>query len=176
MSCNSCSRASARSRACGGGQPQRAPADEQIVEDVHARKDARQLEHAHQPAPRQALRLQSGARLAVEPDRALIAREVAGHDVEQRRLARSIRADEADEFARRHIERDVGDGDEAAEAFAHALHGEKRAHATFRRRGASAVVTRPHRPVRKSRAKTMTKAAKMTSCQPPTSRSHSDVT
>src|SRR3954447_25361543 len=100
---------------------------------------------------------------------------MAGHDVQERRLARAVRADKADEFAGRDVECDVRDRNEPSESLRDPFYGEQRAHAGLRR-GVRAIVTRPHNPVRKSRAKMMTRAAKITSCQPPTSRSHSDVT
>src|SRR5262249_32197695 len=54
--------------------------------------------------------------LAAEPDRALRGRQYACDQVEQRRLAGAVRADQADDLAAPDRDRDVAVGDEAAKA------------------------------------------------------------
>src|SRR5438270_13803206 len=116
-------------------QSERASADQQIVEHVHARENARELEHAHEAAARELLRFRPRTWLAIETDRTLISREVTGHDVEERGLAGTVRADKTDKLARCDVETDIGDGNEPAEPLRHAFNGEQGTHAGFLRRG-----------------------------------------
>ena len=54
---------------------------------------------------------------AVEDDAALVGDEEAGDEVEDRRLAGAVRADEAEHFAFAQAQRRVVDGTDTAEAF-----------------------------------------------------------
>ena len=81
-------------------------------------------------------------RLAEGFDRALVGRDEAGDDVEQRRLAAARRPEQADEFARRDVEVDVFQcADGLRELFAHAADMHRRLR-HFRSRGASAAADR----------------------------------
>src|SRR5207247_4264364 len=64
--------------------------------------------------------------LAVEVHVAAGRLELSGEQIEQRRFAGAVRADDADNLARRHVERHVVDGRQTAEALRHAAHAEKR--------------------------------------------------
>src|SRR5439155_22887508 len=66
--------------------------------------------------------------LAVEPDRALRRRQHAGDEIEQRRLAGAVGADQTDDLAAADRDRDVAVGDEAAEPLPDATSFEERGH------------------------------------------------
>ena len=57
-----------------------------------------------------------GSRLALELDVATVRRVEPRDEVEDSRLAGSVRTYQPDDLALRHVERDVVDGDDAAEA------------------------------------------------------------
>src|SRR5580700_9841276 len=59
--------------------------------------------------------------MAVETHRALLVPQRAADAIDQRRLARAVRADEAEALAGRDRKRDVLQRDEAAEAFAEVI-------------------------------------------------------
>src|SRR5690606_12781028 len=59
--------------------------------------------------------------LAVQPDLARIGLVAAGDDVDERRLARAVGADEREDLARAHVERDVAEGGDVTEAARDAL-------------------------------------------------------
>ncbi len=63
-----------------------------------------------------AMRRPSGDVVRTEADAAGIGRQVAREQVDERRLAGAVRADDAMDLARRQLEIDTVDGDEAAEA------------------------------------------------------------
>jgi hypothetical protein len=56
--------------------------------------------------------------VAEDLDRALVGRDERGEDPDRRRLARAVRAEEADDLARRHLQVDAVDGHRVAEALA----------------------------------------------------------
>ena len=97
-----------------GGADQRA--DDDVVDDRHGLEALDDLEGAADAALAALGRRQRGDVLAVEDDRALGRRQHAGDQVEQRRLAGAVRADQADDFAAPDRDRDVAVGDQAAEA------------------------------------------------------------
>ena len=114
----------------------------QIVGDRHAHERARQLEAAREPEPGALVRGQPVELPAVEAHRAGLVGERAAQAVDQRALARSVRPDQADALARRDVEVDAVERDEAAEALAEAFDLEEGAHGTSslssRRSGARA--------------------------------------
>ena len=84
------------------------------------------LEGAHHAGGADAMRRQAGDVLAVEGDAAGIGRVEAGDGREQRRLARAVGPDQADDLALAHVERGLVDGLQAAERLgelAHLKHG-----------------------------------------------------
>jgi hypothetical protein len=101
-------------------------ADEHVLERSHVLKETDVLERAPDAPLRVRMRRLARHVLAVEehaPGRRLVD---AGQHVEERRLARSVRADQADDRAGGHGEVDVGDRDEAAELLAEAFGVEQR--------------------------------------------------
>jgi hypothetical protein len=65
--------------------------DAQVFRDAQARKDVRDLEGARQAAPVDGVRRRSGDRFAIEQDLAGAWQVVAGDEIEERRLAGSVR-------------------------------------------------------------------------------------
>jgi hypothetical protein len=100
--------------------------DQQVLADGHPPEHAGLLEGPHQPPRDVLLETVAGDVRAVEPDPPLGRGLDARDQVEQRRLARAVRADHADELARRHLEGDVVDGDEVAKALGQPLDREDR--------------------------------------------------
>ena len=72
---------------------------------------------------------------STETDRAAVERLVAADEVEDRRLAGTVLPDEPDHLAGRHVERDVVDGDHAAEASGGTLERQDRGGAVDASRG-----------------------------------------
>ena len=97
-----------------GGADQRA--DDDVVDHSHGLKTLHDLEGAADPALAAFGRRQRGDVITVEDDRALRGRQHARDQVEQRRLAGAVRADEADDFATPDRDRDVAVRNQAAEA------------------------------------------------------------
>ena len=97
-----------------GGADQRA--DDDVVDHGHGLKTLHDLEGTADPALAAFGRRQRGDVFAVEDDRALRRRQHARDQVEQRRLAGAVRADQADDFAAPDRDRDVAVGNQAAEA------------------------------------------------------------
>jgi hypothetical protein len=84
-----------------------------VVEEADVLECPRHAERCHlvrrQSADRRAVEDHSAGRRLVDP----------GEDVEERRLARAVRADEADDRAARNDEVDIVDRDQASELLAH---------------------------------------------------------
>ncbi|MHC2257644.1 hypothetical protein ACVILK_007336 [Bradyrhizobium embrapense] len=91
-------------------------ADDDVVDHGHGLEALDHLEGAPDAALAALGRRQLCHVLAVEEDRALGGRQHARDQVEQRRLAGTVRADQADDLAAPDRDRDVAVGDEAAEA------------------------------------------------------------
>ena len=98
----------------------------QVLGDGEARERPRQLEAARQAAAGALVRGEPVDALAVEAHRAGLVGERAADAVDQRRLARAVRADQADALARRDREIDAVERDEAAEALAEPVDVEQR--------------------------------------------------
>jgi hypothetical protein len=93
--------------------------DHHVLGRRHAGEGACHLEGARDADARATLGRQPVHRLVVEPDLARRRRVEAGDAVEQRRLARAVGADQADDLAALHAEGHVVVGHQAAEALGH---------------------------------------------------------
>jgi hypothetical protein len=90
-------------------------ADQNVVQNGHRPEELDVLERARDAAPDHAVRRRSQQALAGERERAGIGLVQARDDVEQRRLAGPVRPDQADDLPLLYVQRDVVDGDDAAE-------------------------------------------------------------
>ena len=105
------------------------PADDreiQVVLDREAGEEAGSLVGAGDPEARPATGGQQRAVDAPDPDRAGGRPDVAGHDVEQRRLAGSVGTEDRQPFALGDIEVDAAQGEEATERDRHRAQPEQR--------------------------------------------------
>ena len=80
-------------------QAARETRSEQVVEGGNAGEDARHLEHAQQPAPRERDRREARHFLVLEPHLARLAHEEAGKHVERGGLPRAVGPDEPQDLA-----------------------------------------------------------------------------
>ncbi|MCY1368043.1 hypothetical protein D9M69_550020 [compost metagenome] len=110
-----------------GAQP-RVCADQHVVEHREVREHAPVLEGTRQAALCELLRGQAGDVVAVEAHLPGIGLVQAGDEVEQRGLARTVRADHAQQFALAHLQVDGVDGREPAEAAHEAADLKQRRH------------------------------------------------
>jgi len=114
----------------GGGEEARArmgPRTEHgVVEHRQRRQQARLLEGAGDAEARAVLHGRGRQVFAVEPDPAAVRLVVAGEEVEQRRLAAAVRADQAVHFAGAQLQRDALERMDAAEVLADVLRLERR--------------------------------------------------
>src|SRR4029077_5783675 len=92
--------------------------DADIVDQVHAGERPRQLEAARQAETGALMRGEAIDGTAVETHGTSFIVQRAADAIDQRALAGAVRADEAEALANRHVERDILQRDEAAEAFA----------------------------------------------------------
>src|SRR6266702_5626739 len=92
-----------------------------VLEDAEAVKRPRDLEGAADTADDDPVRREACDLRAVEPDRAGRWHQRARQHVEDRALARAVRADQAEDLALRDLERHVVDRGEAAKALDQAL-------------------------------------------------------
>ena len=92
-----------------------------VVERGEIEEQRGDLERAREPELAAAVGRQRGDVVAVETDAAGVGRDLAGELADQRGLAGAVRADDGVQLARRHVERDVVGGDDAAEALAQAV-------------------------------------------------------
>src|SRR6185437_5773970 len=88
-----------------------------VAQQRLAREQGDDLISAREAAMRAAAARQAGDVFAEEPDAAAIRPELAGDEVEQRRLARAVGADDQAALARRDIEVHIGGDTQAAEGF-----------------------------------------------------------
>src|SRR6202023_2632140 len=88
-----------------------------------------QLKTAGEPHARALVRGEAVDGAAVETHGTLFVLQRAADAIDQRALARAVRADEAEALAGRHVERDVFQRDEAAETFAEIVDFEQVRHA-----------------------------------------------
>ena len=102
--------------------------DEDVLERGHVLEEPDVLERAAHAALRDRMRRLAGDVLAREDDLPRRGLVDAGEHVEERRLPRAVRADEADDRALGDGEVDVVHGGQAAELLAHALGGQQVGH------------------------------------------------
>ena len=86
-----------------------------VLEDRHPREDVGDLEGAADPFPDDPVRGQLGDRFPLEHDAARVGPDQPRHDVEKRRLARTVRPDDGADLALRHGEGDVLERPKASE-------------------------------------------------------------
>src|SRR6267142_2703595 len=137
---NSLARTSAR-LAHDGGADQRA--DDDVVDDSHGLEALDDLERARDAALATLRRRQRGDVLAVEPDRSLRRRQHARDQIEQRRLAGAIGANQANDLAAPDRYRDVAVGDQPAEALPDAFGFQQERHRAIPLRRRENNPTRP---------------------------------
>jgi hypothetical protein len=87
-----------------------------VLEHGHARERPRDLERPGEPEAADGVGREAHDRAAVEADIAAVRGQEPGEQVEDRRLAGAVGADEAEHLAQRDREVEPGDGSEAAEA------------------------------------------------------------
>src|SRR5439155_14110590 len=87
---------------------------EHVLEDGHRPEELDVLERAGDALAHDPVRRAAQERLAVEGDFAGVRLVEARDDVERRRLARAVRADEPRYLPLLHLERDAVEGDDAA--------------------------------------------------------------
>ena len=112
----------------GAGMPARVGADEDVLEDGHRREELDVLERARDAPAHDLVRRRAEQALAVERDLARLGPVEARDDVEGGRLAGAVGADQAGDLALLHRERDVVEGDDAAEAARDVAELEERRH------------------------------------------------
>ncbi len=96
-------------------------ADRGVFEHGEFGKRAHDLKRAREPKPADMFGRGVLDALAGKGDAARIRRKDAGDQIEQRRLAGAVRADDGEDRARLDIERNIVDRDKTAEALGHAL-------------------------------------------------------
>ena len=119
-----------------------------VVHQRVARKQREDLVGPRQAERHPPRRRQAQQFLAEQPHGAAVRIEIAGHEIEQRRLAGPIRADDEAAFARHHLDRYILGGRQAAEALAQSRHlqggAHERASAASFFSGARAALRRRH--------------------------------
>ncbi len=113
----------------------------EVLDHGQVREHARVLEGADQAAPGEPRRVGPPHDAAVEADLPAVGGQVAGDEVEDRRLARPVRPDQTGDRPRLHGERARVHGDDAPEALARRFDLEQRRHeattSSVRRSGGS---------------------------------------
>ena len=118
--------------------------DQEILEHGELLERLRDLMGAADAGAAASLRRHAGEVAAVEADVARGRRQAACDQVEQRGLARAVRPDDADRFARRDREIEILGDDDRAEAFPEA--GDFQQHGTSTRRAIRQSAPSSHRP------------------------------
>ncbi len=113
--------------------------DEDVLRDRQLRGEGRLLRDRRDALAEGLCRIAEGRLEAVEADRAGVGRTLAGEDLQHRRLAGAVLADQGVNLAGQHLERRSAQGVHAAEAFVDALGledrlGGHRRHGAGRRR------------------------------------------
>src|ERR1035437_9376353 len=99
----------------------------QVVGEVHAVERPRQLEAARQSAMRALMGGQTIDHTAVETDGTGLILQCAADAIDQRALARAVRSDQPEPFARLHFEVDTVERNEPVEALADIFHVQRSA-------------------------------------------------
>ena len=101
-------------------------ATSEVLAHGHAREQLDALEGAPDAEARPPVRRQAADRHAAEPHRARVRPQRPAQAVEQRRLARAVRPDQADELALAHRQAHVGERGDAGELHRDVLGDEER--------------------------------------------------
>ena len=101
-------------------------AEEDVLEHCHRAEQLDVLERARDAAPDDPVGRRSQQAAPLEDDLPAVRPVQTGNQVEQRRLAGAVRADQPDDLTLTDVERDVVDRDDAPEPPRHVLHGEQR--------------------------------------------------
>src|SRR5688572_1022642 len=109
-------------------RPAQQRADDDVLLDGEAHERLHDLEGTADAALADVIGRQAVDALTVKRDRPPVRRELAGDHVEYCGLAGAVRADQREDSALRHVEADIVDGDQSAEALADAVDFEERAH------------------------------------------------
>src|SRR5262249_20819745 len=105
-----------------------------VFEHRHLGKGLHDLERARDAALGRLVRLLAGHVAAAKAHPAGAWAQHAGHEIDERRLAGAVGADQADDLAGRELQRHVVDGADAAEGPRNPFHFEDRRHGTALRR------------------------------------------
>ena len=144
--------------------------DANVVGDRELGKDLGDLERARHAAPHALVGRERGDVASLEPDRARGRREQAADQVEERRLAGAVRADDRAQFAGLDGQRHVVDGDQAAKA----LRCARRPEAGSRLRSACAACRGPRAgrsaPPARTRGRSPTSSSRCGSRRNPAAR------
>ena len=123
-------------------RPERVPAgarkaqqrEHHVVLERVVREERDDLVGAREPAARALVRLHARDLAPEDADRARVAAQVAGDEVEERGLAGAVGPDDEPALARHHLERDVVRRRQPAEGLAQSPHRERRRHGRGRLR------------------------------------------
>src|SRR5438552_1133809 len=96
--------------------------DHQVFEDRHRREDLRHLERAAHTEPGDLARREADELLAAKADRASARVRVTGDEVDERRLARAVGADDGDDLLGRDGDVDVAGGHDLIEQLRESAH------------------------------------------------------
>src|SRR5690349_21818830 len=138
--------------------------EDQVLAHRELGENLQELEGAAHPEPVEVARPHAGDGAAVDVYVAGSRRELAENAVEQGRLAAAVRADDAEDLAGAHLERDARHRGDAAEMLLQAAHVEDAAHrslATALDRGLNRRSARPSRPAGQMTISTTTSTATM---------------
>ena len=102
------------------------PCGHDVLAHGHAAQDLGALERAHEAARVDPVGGEAVDPVASQSDLASVGAKRAGHDVEERRLARAVRADQREHLAGANVERHVVERLQPAEAHADAAYVEER--------------------------------------------------
>ena len=128
-----------------------------VLQHGHERERLHDLERACNAEPGNAIRRQAIDALVAIPDLAGARPMHAGDEIDQRRLAGAVGTDQADDLTRPQFERDVVDGDQAAEAAGYVgepQHGGHGAASPVRRRHQGFAHPAPRNPLRQEQHET----------------------
>jgi hypothetical protein len=92
-----------------------------VFQHGQVEEDLRRLEHAGDAELVDLVRRLAGQRVAVEDHGAAVRLQAADADIEQRRLAGAVRADDRVRFALADVEVDIGEGVQAGKALVHVV-------------------------------------------------------
>ena len=121
----------AQDRAHEAGARVRVRGGHHVLLDRHVEEEPQRLERARDAELRDLVRREADEVAALEQHLALVGPVDTGDQVEQRRLARAVRPDHADDLALVDVQVEVGDHVQAAERLRDSLELEQRRHQTI---------------------------------------------